>query len=181
MPKRTDIRKVMVIGSGPIVIGQAAEFDYAGTQACLALKEEGYEVVLASPYAYGGGFSNTAWHRVFLSHAANGLTKVVLGIHGIQTFSCFFRLYNTAILRRLAARYGDGIIELAGFECMLELLCKMINVSATISEVPLHVDTSVRAGKSKLKIVRTIMGYFRVFLRARRWRPLAHRALSTAL
>ena len=46
MPRRTDIKKVLVIGSGPIVIGQAAEFDYAGTQACLALKEEGYEVVL---------------------------------------------------------------------------------------------------------------------------------------
>ena len=46
MPKRTDIHKVLVIGSGPIVIGQAAEFDYAGTQACLALREEGYEVVL---------------------------------------------------------------------------------------------------------------------------------------
>ena len=41
MPKRTDIKKIMVIGSGPIVIGQAAEFDYAGTQACLALKRRG--------------------------------------------------------------------------------------------------------------------------------------------
>lgn len=48
MPKRTDIKKVLVIGSGPIVIGQAAEFDYAGTQACLALKEEGYEVILVN-------------------------------------------------------------------------------------------------------------------------------------
>ena len=48
MPKRTDIHKILVIGSGPIVIGQAAEFDYAGTQACLALKEEGYEVVLCN-------------------------------------------------------------------------------------------------------------------------------------
>ena len=48
MPKRTDIKKVLVIGSGPIVIGQAAEFDYAGTQACLALREEGYEVVLCN-------------------------------------------------------------------------------------------------------------------------------------
>ncbi|HEM4762926.1 TPA: carbamoyl-phosphate synthase large subunit, partial [Streptococcus suis] len=48
MPKRTDIKKIMVIGSGPIVIGQAAEFDYAGTQACLALKEEGYSVVLVN-------------------------------------------------------------------------------------------------------------------------------------
>ncbi len=48
MPKRTDIKKVLVIGSGPIVIGQAAEFDYAGTQACLALREEGYEVILCN-------------------------------------------------------------------------------------------------------------------------------------
>ena len=46
MPKYTDIKKVLVLGSGPIVIGQAAEFDYAGTQACRALKEEGLEVVL---------------------------------------------------------------------------------------------------------------------------------------
>jgi len=48
MPKRTDIKKILIIGSGPIVIGQAAEFDYAGTQACLALREEGYEVVLCN-------------------------------------------------------------------------------------------------------------------------------------
>ena len=45
MAKRTDLKKILIIGSGPIVIGQAAEFDYAGTQACLALKEEGYEVI----------------------------------------------------------------------------------------------------------------------------------------
>ena len=48
MAKRTDIKKVLIIGSGPIVIGQAAEFDYAGTQACLALKEEGFEVILCN-------------------------------------------------------------------------------------------------------------------------------------
>ena len=48
MAKREDIKKVLIIGSGPIVIGQAAEFDYAGTQACLALKEEGYEVILCN-------------------------------------------------------------------------------------------------------------------------------------
>ena len=48
MPKRTDIKKIMLIGSGPIVIGQACEFDYSGTQACKALREEGYEVVLVN-------------------------------------------------------------------------------------------------------------------------------------
>ncbi|NIK10722.1 carbamoyl-phosphate synthase large subunit [Alkalibacillus almallahensis] len=48
MPKRTDLKRILVIGSGPIIIGQAAEFDYSGTQACQALKEEGYEVILAN-------------------------------------------------------------------------------------------------------------------------------------
>ena len=46
MPKRTDIKKILIIGAGPIVIGQACEFDYSGTQACKALKEEGFEIVL---------------------------------------------------------------------------------------------------------------------------------------
>jgi carbamoyl-phosphate synthase large subunit len=48
MPKRTDIHKILIIGSGPIVIGQACEFDYSGTQACKALKQEGFEVVLVN-------------------------------------------------------------------------------------------------------------------------------------
>ena len=46
MPKRKDIRKILVVGAGPIIIGQACEFDYSGTQACKALKDEGYKVVL---------------------------------------------------------------------------------------------------------------------------------------
>ena len=48
MPKRTDIRKILLIGSGPIIIGQACEFDYSGTQACKALREEGYRVILVN-------------------------------------------------------------------------------------------------------------------------------------
>src|ERR1700756_4654896 len=48
MPKRTDLKKIMIIGSGPIVIGQACEFDYSGTQACKALRSEGYDVVLVN-------------------------------------------------------------------------------------------------------------------------------------
>jgi carbamoyl-phosphate synthase large subunit len=48
VPKRTDLHKILIIGAGPIVIGQACEFDYSGTQACKALREEGYEVVLVN-------------------------------------------------------------------------------------------------------------------------------------
>ena len=49
MPQRTDIHKVLIIGSGPIIIGQACEFDYSGTQACKALRNLGYEIVLLIP------------------------------------------------------------------------------------------------------------------------------------
>ena len=62
MPKIQDIKKVLVIGSGPIIIGQAAEFDYAGTQACRSLKEEGIEVVLLN--------SNPA---TFICHNGSGI------------------------------------------------------------------------------------------------------------
>lgn len=48
MPKRQDIKSILIIGAGPIVIGQACEFDYSGTQACKALKEEGYRVILVN-------------------------------------------------------------------------------------------------------------------------------------
>ncbi len=77
MPKRSDIKKVMVIGSGPIIIGQAAEFDYAGTQACLALKEEGNVLLLDEPTndidvntlrALEEGLENFAGCAVVISH-----------------------------------------------------------------------------------------------------------------
>src|SRR6185295_1454335 len=48
MPKRTDLNRILIIGSGPIVIGQACEFDYSGTQACKALRQEGYQVILVN-------------------------------------------------------------------------------------------------------------------------------------
>ena len=58
MTKRNDIKKILVIGSGPIVIGQAAEFDYAGSQACQSLREEGYEVVLFQSCNHYDRYSN---------------------------------------------------------------------------------------------------------------------------
>ena len=52
MPKRKDLKKILVVGAGPIIIGQACEFDYSGTQACKALKNEGYKVVLINSILY---------------------------------------------------------------------------------------------------------------------------------
>jgi dolichol-phosphate mannosyltransferase len=120
---------------------------------------EGYDVVLASPYMYGGGIANTGLHRVFLSHAGNLFVKELLGIRGILTMSSFYRLYSADAIRRLQAVYGPGIVERAGFECMIELLMKMVFLKLRISEVPMVLDTALRAGHSKMKLLRTIMGY----------------------
>ena len=59
MPKRTDIKKILLIGSGPIIIGQACEFDYSGTQACKALRAEGYSVVLVNSKGFAGSYRTT--------------------------------------------------------------------------------------------------------------------------
>ena len=78
MPKRTDIKKVLVIGSGPIVIGQAAEFDYAGTQACLALREEGYEVLLCNSNPATIMTDTTIADRVYMEPLTlEYLTKII--------------------------------------------------------------------------------------------------------
>jgi dolichol-phosphate mannosyltransferase len=135
----------------------------------LVRRLEGFDVVLASPYAYGGGITQTSLFRIFVSHIANTLVKEFLGIRGILTMSSFFRLYHASILLRLQTKYGPGILETSGFECMLELLAKLIRVNATISEVAMPLDGSQRIGRSKMKIFRTMLGYFKVFWIARRW------------
>lgn len=135
----------------------------------LVRRLEGFDVVLASPYAYGGGISHTSLLRILLSHIANTLVKELLGIRGILTMSSFFRLYNAPIVKRLQDRYGPTILESAGFESMVELLAKLIRVQATISEVAMPLDGSQRLGKSKMKLMRTIRGYLRVFWLSRKW------------
>lgn len=132
--------------------------------------EEDYEVVLASPYLYGGGIVHTSSLRVLLSKVANTFVKELLGINGIVTVSSFFRLYRASALQRLQQRYSPSILETNGFECMTEMVIKMINLNLTISEVPMVLDTQLRIGKSKMKIMRTIRGYLRLALQLRRWK-----------
>ncbi len=137
---------------------------------------EGYDVVLASPYMYGGGITNTSALRIFISHIANAFVKEFLGVHGIMTVSSFFRLYRGSVIQQLHQYYGAGIIERRGFECMIELLLKMMYLGVTISEVPMVLDTNLRAGKSKMKIMRTILGYIALSRRLKAWQDVAKTA-----
>jgi len=136
----------------------------------LVRRLEGFDVVLASPYMYGGGITQTSLIRIFMSHIANTLIKELLGIRGILTMSSFYRLYSAPILMKLQQRYGSRILESSGFECMVELLSKLIRVNASVSEVAMPLDGSNRVGKSKMKILRTIRGYFRLFTMTRSWK-----------
>ncbi len=130
---------------------------------------EDFDVVLASPYLYGGGITNTSLYRVVLSHVANLFVKEALGLRGIVTMSSFFRLHRGRVILRLQQRYGPGIVERAGFESMIEMLLKLVCLEATISEIAMRLDTSRRAGKSKMKTMRTIRGYLTLWRDRPRW------------
>ena len=133
------------------------------------MEREKYDVILASPYAYGGDLGNTKPIRVLLSHFANAFVKIALGIRGIHTLSSFFRVYSGEIIQRLQSRYGNRILERAGFESMVELLKKLSILGASISEVPMNLDTSKRAGSSRMKVLKTIFGYLRLSLDVKKW------------
>jgi dolichol-phosphate mannosyltransferase len=131
--------------------------------------EEGYDVILASPFMYGGGITKTSTWRVILSHIANAFVKELIGLNGIITVSSFFRLYRGAVIKKLQSYYGPKIIERAGFESMIEILLKMIHLQVSISEVPMLLDTTLRTGKSKMNIMRTIWGYLTIMKDKNRW------------
>jgi dolichol-phosphate mannosyltransferase len=135
--------------------------------------EEGHDAVFASPYMYGGGIVHTHPLRILISHLANTFVKEFLGVHGLLTVSSFYRVYRAPCLLRLQAHYGARVLERAGFESMVELVIKMTYLEMGISEVPMVLDTSRRAGKSKLRIGRTMVGYLLLYRRKRRWRQLA--------
>jgi dolichol-phosphate mannosyltransferase len=141
--------------------------------AMLHRAKEGHDAVFASPYMYGGGILHTQPTRVVLSTIANTFVKEFFDVHGLLTVSSFFRLYTAATLRRLQERYGERIIERAGFESMVEVVMKMVYLGMTISEVPMVLDTSLRVGESKLNTRRTIIGYLSLYRRKRDWRERA--------
>lgn len=140
-----------------------ATSDPAVLTRMLTRTAEGDDIILASPYLYGGGFSAVQMHRLFLSHMANFLFKLILNIRGIATVSCFFRIYRGSALIKLHQRYANAIVTSKGFDCAAEIVLKAVRNNLSISEVPLKVDWSRRKGRSKMKIVKTTLAYLKLF------------------
>ena len=160
MPKRTDIKRVMIIGSGPIIIGQAAEFDYAGTQACLALKEEGYEVILVNSNPATIMTDTTIADKVYmepltLEYVAKIIRyerpdAIVPGIGGQTGLNLAMQLEKKGVLKEAGVKLlgtSSESIERAEDRELFKELCQSIGEPVIPSEIANTVDEIMEAAE----------------------------------
>ena len=158
MAKRTDVKKVLIIGSGPIVIGQAAEFDYAGTQACLALKEEGYEVILCNSNPATIMTDTTIADKVYmepltLEYIAKILRyerpdAIVPGIGGQTGLNIAMQLEKKGILKECGTKLlgtSSQSIERAEDRELFKEMCESIGEPVIPSEITYSLDEAKQA------------------------------------
>ena len=160
MAKRTDIKKVLIIGSGPIVIGQAAEFDYAGTQACLALKEEGYEVVLCNSNPATIMTDTTIADKVYmepltLEYIAKILRyerpdAIIPGLGGQTGLNLAMQLEKKGVLRECNVELlgtSSASIERAEDRELFKEMCEAIGEPVIPSEITYSIEQAKEAAE----------------------------------
>ena len=160
MAKRTDVKKVLIIGSGPIVIGQAAEFDYAGTQACLALKEEGYEVILCNSNPATIMTDTSIADKVYmepltLEYIAKILRyerpdAIVPGIGGQTGLNLAMQLDKKGILKECGVRLlgtPAESIERAEDRELFKEMCESIGEPVIPSEITYSIEEAKKAAE----------------------------------
>ena len=160
MSKRSDIKKVLVIGSGPIVIGQAAEFDYAGTQACLALREEGYEVILCNSNPATIMTDTTIADKVYmepltLEYVAKIIRyerpdALIPGIGGQTGLNIAMQLQKKGVLRECQVELlgtSSESIEKAEDREMFKELCEEIGEPVLPSIIANSMDEAISAAE----------------------------------
>ena len=160
MAKRTDLKKILIIGSGPIVIGQAAEFDYAGTQACLALKEEGYQVVLCNSNPVTIMTDTTIADKVYmepltLEYVAKILRyerpdAILPGIGGQTGLNLAMQLEKKGVLKECNVELlgtSSESIERAEDRELFKELCQSIGEPTIPSEITYSLEEAKEAAK----------------------------------
>ncbi len=160
MAKRTDIKKILIIGSGPIVIGQAAEFDYAGTQACLALKEEGYEVVLCNSNPATIMTDTIIADKVYmepltLEYVAKIIRyerpdAIIPGIGGQTGLNLAMQLEKKGILKECRVKLlgtSSASIERAEDRELFKEMCESIGEPVIPSEITYSIEEAKEAAK----------------------------------
>ena len=161
MSKRTDIKKLLVIGSGPIVIGQAAEFDYAGTQACLALKEEGYEVVLCNSNPATIMTDTAIADKVYMEPLTlEYIAKIIRyerpdailpGLGGQTGLNLAMQLEKKGILSECGTELlgtKSSSIEMAEDRELFKELCERLNEPVLPSDIAHSIEEGLKAARS---------------------------------
>jgi len=161
MAKRNDIKKVLIIGSGPIVIGQAAEFDYAGTQACLALKEEGYEVILCNSNPATIMTDTQIADKVYmepltLEYIAKILRyerpdAIVPGIGGQTGLNLAIQLERKGVLKECGVQLlgtSSASIERAEDRELFKEMCESIGEPVIPSQITYNLDEAKQAAST---------------------------------
>ena len=160
MAKRSDIKRILIIGSGPIVIGQAAEFDYAGTQACLALKEEGYEVILVNSNPATIMTDTSIADKVYMEPLTlEYIAKIIRyerpdailpGIGGQTGLNMAMLLEKKGILRECGVKLlgtSSESIERAEDRELFKELCQSVGEPVIPSEIAETVEDAVAAAE----------------------------------
>ena len=160
MAKRRDIKKILIIGSGPIVIGQAAEFDYAGTQACLALREEGYEVVLCNSNPATIMTDTVIADKVYmepltLEYIAKIIRyerpdAIVPGIGGQTGLNLAMQLEKKGVLKECRVKLlgtSSASIERAEDRELFKEMCESIGEPVIPSEITYSIEEAKEAAK----------------------------------
>lgn len=123
---------------------------------------ENLDIVIASRFAKGGQEIGLSFYRKFLSRGAGVFAKIIFNVKNVKDYSCGFRAYKVEFLKKMKDYYKEDLIEAEGFECMIELIVKAGLLGARIGEYPLILEYNLKETPSKMKAVKTIMGYFRL-------------------
>ncbi|HHY77147.1 MAG TPA: glycosyltransferase family 2 protein [Clostridiales bacterium] len=137
------------------------------------LKKEKLDVVIASRFAEGGKELGLSLKRKILSRGAAAFLKLFFSIENVRDYSCGFRAYDVDYLDAAIRAYGGNLITSRGFECMAEILARFSKLGVRAGEYPLVLEYNLKKGESKMKIIRTILGYFKLPLKVKK--PKARR------
>ena len=118
-----------------------------------------FDVIIASRYALGGNEIGLSWFRKILSFGASKILKLFFSINNVTDYTCGYRAYSGKIIKKAEEFYRYNFITETGFTCMAEILLKLDKIGAKIQETGLVLRYDLKRGKSKIKILRTIIDY----------------------
>jgi dolichol-phosphate mannosyltransferase len=161
-------RGVLIAGDDDLIVTMDGDntHDPRYIKSMLDKFDQGFDIIIASRYQKGSSVKGVPWKRKPLSFGANLFCRVFLHIENVKDYACGFRAFRARLIKDCIAHYGENFLRIGGFGfiCTVEALVKAAARGARIAEVPFELRYDLKAGKSKMKIGRTITGYLLLIL-----------------